>query len=132
MKTSIVINLLCTSISGSLDGLNLLEGLSSRIDDGKILHDEIEDSLYSRSYTHVNSIIGSNSELVRELWKELPESVQTEEGTKLTHNFYPHLFKDENKVYDFAAMIESARELHRIIYAIWQDLDDARRKFDLS
>ena len=132
MKTSNTIDLLCTAISGCLDTLNLIIGCPKRIEDGQFMYDNDDASIYSHGYTHVNSLLGTPTEMVRGLWDSLPESLQSKEGTKLVREFYPHLFKNEDKSYDCARMIDPARELHRIIYAIWQELHDAKTKFNLS
>ena len=114
MKTSKVIGLLCTAISGLNDALLLVNG--SIVDDGKINNNE---ALSSNDYSHVHSILSPGSEMVRELWNELPESLRDEESSKLVFKLYPHLYQD-----DYAEMTAVVREVHGLIYAMWQTMSD--------
>jgi hypothetical protein len=125
MNTAKVINLLCEAISACNDHIQLINGME--LVDNTILHLEIEDSIYSRGYTSTNAVIGSSLEFVRELWKELPESLQDEDMNEIVRKLYHHIYKD-----DFTKMAEPINTLHTYIYDMWREMDAAKSKFDLT
>lgn len=117
MKTSKVIGLLCTAISGLNDTLTLVNAFP--IEDGKIMHPDNERTMRD-DFTHVHSMLSPCSELTRTLWDELPESLRDEESNKLVTKLYPHLFED-----NYVEMQQQVRDAHTAIYAIWQEMRDA-------
>ena len=118
MKVSKVIGLLCTAVSGLNDTLGLCVGMESV--EGKIVHN-VEDD-----YSHVHSLLSPCSEVVRELWNELPESLRDEDTDKLVWKLYPHLYED-----NYSEMQEKVRLVHGKIYTMWQTMRDAKDAADI-
>jgi hypothetical protein len=119
MKTSKLIDLLCTAISGCHEDIGLINGFVH--DEGKIFHTNPEVATSCSAYTNVTSLIGCASEMVRELYPMLPESLQTESLTEKVGELYPHLMKK-----DWDAAYQLIVDTHAEIYAIWQAMHDAQ------
>ena len=120
MKTSKIINMLTAAITG----LNEANDLATHVElvDGKIMHTEGE--MWSAAHT----LQSQPAELVRELWDELPESLRTDEGEELIAKLYPHKYELDG----YKSMTPIIRDLHTLIYDLWQQMSEAKDKFGLK
>ena len=132
MKTSKIIDMLTTAISGLNDTLILVNGIIDREDfndkiEGERVHasgdgngDKIFYGSGNSSYVHSHSILSPCADVVRKLWDELPEAI-TVEHADLMGKLYPHMYQD-----DYSKMTDPVREAHRLIYDVWQKMSDAQ------
>jgi hypothetical protein len=124
MKTSKVIDILSDAISGCHEDINLINGSVITIEnDREVIKHGYGDS---EDYTFVSSVIGTSAGIVRDLWDELPESLQNEKTTEMVRKLYPHLWKE-----NWVEMADMIRDLHSEIYKIWQTMSDVKDKYKI-
>jgi hypothetical protein len=123
MKTSKVINLLTTAISGCYEAIQLINGFEH--DDGKVIHTHPDASPIT-GYTNATMIMSAPSEFVRDLYREVPESLKTESLDEKVKILYPHLMEK-----DWKASEKLVTDLHAEIYKLWEDMINARDAYNL-
>jgi hypothetical protein len=124
MKTSKVINLLTTAISGCYEAVRLINGFEHD-DDGKIIHTH-PDASPNTGYTNATMIMSAPSEFVRDLYHEVPASLKTESLDDKVKILYPHLMEK-----DWKASEKLITDLHAEIYKLWEDMITARDAYNL-
>lgn len=118
MKTSQIIDLLCTAIS-SVDYATRSVVATGFEDGGKLPND---------GYMGLSE----SASLVRILWGELPDALQDEYDTEnLIIDFYPHLLRDADDGFNLTRWESVVSGVHSMCYRMWSDMDTSRCKFGL-
>ena len=116
MKTMTILNIAAEAISVVTTACNMLIGMAK--DDVDVYPEAAE--LSSDRYL----IMSESMTVVRELLKEFPEKLLSEELDQLRSDFYVHLFA-ENDLYDLNKLHSACHQMHSIIYKILNDGRDA-------
>ena len=116
MKTMTILNIAAEAISTVTTACNVI--LAQAKDDPEVDHSAAV--LDSDRYL----LMSQSMTVVRELLKELPEKILTEEINQRRYDFYVHLFA-ENDLYDLNKLHSACHQMHSIIYKIMNDGLDA-------
>lgn len=122
MKTSKLIKLLTDAIN-AVNEANELVVLGNYV---TTENGDIDHVGENSCWTSKHSLQSAPCQVFRELWDELPESLRSEEGEALVSALYPHKYEADN----YAAMRSICHQLHSIVFNLWQEMHDAREKFD--
>ena len=123
MTTARMIGILTTSISGLDSNMRVWNAK----DFGDI--DVTDSSAVRQAFGEgAHCFFSGYSDLVRELWRQLPEAIQATDTDGIINNLFPHLHEaDGYKSFD--ALISQA---HTLIYDVWTDMQNARDKYGFT
>ena len=121
MKANELISVLCDSINAVHEVVELVVKGDYQTDEkGYIAHRE------GILWTAQQTFLSAPCSVFKALWNELPDSLRCERGNELVRELYPHKYEAEN----YEPMVRISQELHSIVFKLWQEMHDAKDKFD--
>lgn len=115
MKTFEIINIM-TNAASTLTNLNRVVR--------KVGADELEEISGESTFM----LLAEPCDVIRGLIDALPESLESAEFTKVRDELYPHMYKETK----FKEIENLGHEFHSLSHALWNEMQDAKNKFNLS
>lgn len=121
MKTAKLIDVLTSSINAVCETNEMASKAKLELNKhGYAVHSE------GGLWTSLHTLQSGATATFRALYEELPESLQTERAIELLSQLYPHKHEADR----YKSMTPIARELHTIVFDLWNEMNESKKKFD--
>jgi hypothetical protein len=120
MKTSNLISLLTAAVSALNNATKLYRDVTETTSDEPVDFEE-------KMNINPHLFLSYPCDVVRQLYKELPEQLKTEEASKAFDNLYPHMYKDK-----MIKIAQPALILFHFAHDISQERYAAMERFGLT